>query len=132
MTDVRPPESHLDLLERPLFAHLATVAKDCSPRVNPMWFYWDTQAGVLKLTHTNQRHNYRNLQQNPRVAVARGPHARPKTAAPAADVVAEDPGRVLDVVPGPGLLPMGHQFSVIPVRVSVTLLVSVLRPILAL
>ena len=70
MTDVRPPESHLDLLERPLFAHLATVAKDCSPRVNPMWFYWDTQAGVLKLTHTNQRHNFRNLQQNPRVALS--------------------------------------------------------------
>ena len=70
MTDISPPESHLDLLERPLFAHLATVAKDCSPRVNPMWFYWDTQAGVLKLTHTNQRHNFRNLQENPRVALS--------------------------------------------------------------
>ena len=70
MTDVRPPESHLDLLERPLFAHLATVANDCSPSVNPMWFYWDKQAGVLKLTHTNQRHNYRNLQTNPRVALS--------------------------------------------------------------
>ena len=70
MTHIRPPESHLDLLERPLFAHFATVAGDCSPRVNPMWFYWDNQAGVLKLTHTNQRHNYRNLQQNPRVALS--------------------------------------------------------------
>jgi PPOX class probable F420-dependent enzyme len=70
MTHIRPPESHLDLLERPLFAHFATVANDCSPRVNPMWFYWDNQAGVLKLTHTNQRHNYRNLQKNPRVALS--------------------------------------------------------------
>jgi PPOX class probable F420-dependent enzyme len=65
---VRPPDGYLDLLERPLFAHFATVAADGSPRVNPMWFLWDDAAGVLKLTHTNQRHNYRNLQRNPRVA----------------------------------------------------------------
>jgi len=65
---VRPPEAYLDLLERPLFAHFATVATDGSPRVNPMWFLWDNTAGVLKLTHTNERHNYRNLQNNPRVA----------------------------------------------------------------
>src|SRR5207302_10103731 len=61
MSEIRPPDSHLDLLERPLFAHLATVANDCSPRVNPMWFHWDNQTGLLKLTHTNRRHNYRNL-----------------------------------------------------------------------
>jgi len=66
----RPPESHLDLLERPLFAHFATVARDGSPRVNPMWFLWDSDAGVLKLTHTNQRHNYRYLQANPKVALS--------------------------------------------------------------
>ena len=70
MSEIRPPDSHLDLLERPLFAHLATVANDCSPRVNPMWFHWDNQAGLLKLTHTNRRHNYRNLQKNPRVALS--------------------------------------------------------------
>jgi PPOX class probable F420-dependent enzyme len=69
-TAVRPPESHLDLLERPLFAHFATVASDGTPRVNPMWFLWDNDAGVLKLTHTNQRHNYRYLQKNPRVALS--------------------------------------------------------------
>jgi PPOX class probable F420-dependent enzyme len=68
MADVRPPESHLDLLERPLFAHFATVARDGTPRVNPMWFLWDNDAGVLKLTHTNERHNFRNLRNNPNVA----------------------------------------------------------------
>ena len=67
---VRPPEAYMDLLERPLFAHFATVASDCSPRVNPMWFYWDNEAGVLRLTHTNKRHNYRNLQKNRRVALS--------------------------------------------------------------
>ena len=67
---VRPPDAYLDLLERPLFAAFATVASDGSPRVNPMWFLWDNDAGVLKLTHTNERHNYRYLQKNPRVALS--------------------------------------------------------------
>jgi PPOX class probable F420-dependent enzyme len=69
-TGARPPEAFLDLLQRPLFEHFATVASDGSPRVNPMWFLWDNDQGVLKLTHTNQRHNYRYLQHNPRVALS--------------------------------------------------------------
>jgi len=68
MDHPRPPETHLDLLTRPLFAHFATVASDGTPRVNPMWFLWDNEQGVLKLTHTNQRHNYRYLKHNPSVA----------------------------------------------------------------
>ncbi|MFJ4920163.1 pyridoxamine 5'-phosphate oxidase family protein [Streptomyces sp. NPDC088725] len=33
------PDSHKDLLERPLFGHLATIrAADGGPQVNPMWF----------------------------------------------------------------------------------------------
>ncbi len=70
VTLLQPPESHRDLLERPLFAHFATVATDGSPRVNVMWFLWDAQAGVLKMTHTNQRHNFRYLQNNPHVALS--------------------------------------------------------------
>lgn len=62
------PETHRDLLERPLFAHWATVRPDGAPQVNPMWFLWDGDEGVIKLTHTNTRHNYRFLQQEPRVA----------------------------------------------------------------
>jgi PPOX class probable F420-dependent enzyme len=64
------PASHLDLLERPLFAHFATVASDGSPRVNPMWFVWDAEGGVIKMTHTNARHNFRNLQREPRVSLS--------------------------------------------------------------
>jgi hypothetical protein len=30
------PDSHRDLLERPLFAHLATIRPDGKPQVNPM------------------------------------------------------------------------------------------------
>jgi PPOX class probable F420-dependent enzyme len=65
-----PPQSHLQLLERPLIAHFATVAADGSPRVNPMWFLWDATAGVLKLTHTRTRHNFRYLRREPRVALS--------------------------------------------------------------
>ncbi len=67
---MNPPESHLDLLVRPLFGHFATVAADGSPRVNPMWFLWDAESGLLKLTHTKTRHNYRYLQTQPRVALS--------------------------------------------------------------
>lgn len=69
-TRVAPPQSHLDLLERPLFASFGTVSGDGSPRVNPMWFLWDGQAGVVKLTHTKARHNFRFLQRDARVALA--------------------------------------------------------------
>jgi PPOX class probable F420-dependent enzyme len=65
-----PPDSHRDLLERPLFAHLATVTADGAPLVNPMWFLWDDAEGAIKMTHTKKRHNYRYLQSQPRVAVA--------------------------------------------------------------
>ena len=67
---MQPPETHIDLLERPLFGHLATVRADGSPQVNPMWFLWDGEQGVLKLTHTRERHNYRYVQREPRVALS--------------------------------------------------------------
>jgi PPOX class probable F420-dependent enzyme len=67
---MKPPESHLDLLERPVFAHLATVRSDGAPQVNPMWFLWDQKNEVIKLTHTKNRHNYRYIQAEPRVALS--------------------------------------------------------------
>ncbi len=67
---MNPPESHLDLLERPLFAHFATVTGDGAPLVNPMWFLWDARQGLVKLTHTSTRHNYRHLQRERRVALS--------------------------------------------------------------
>jgi PPOX class probable F420-dependent enzyme len=67
---MQPPQTHVDLLERPLFAHLATVRPDGSPQVNPMWFLWDGEKRVLKLTHTKERHNYRYIQRDPRVALS--------------------------------------------------------------
>jgi PPOX class probable F420-dependent enzyme len=66
---MNPPESHADLLSRPVYAHLATVRPDGAPLVNPMWFLWDEAQGVIKLTHTKRRSNYRFVQSEPRVAL---------------------------------------------------------------
>lgn len=62
------PDSHADLVTRPLFAHLATIRPDGMPQVNPMWFGWD---GVhLRFTNTTTRRKYRNVTNEPRVAVS--------------------------------------------------------------
>ena len=68
MTGPVVPESHIDLLTRPLIAHLGTVRPDGSPQVNPMWFSWD--GTHLRFTHTSERQKYRNVQADPRVSVA--------------------------------------------------------------
>jgi PPOX class probable F420-dependent enzyme len=62
------PEGFRDLLERPLFAHLATVRPDGSPQTSVMWFDWDGH--VLRFTHTKSRQKFANIQAEPRVAVS--------------------------------------------------------------
>lgn len=62
------PESHRDLLERPLFGHLATMRPDGQPQANPMWFLWDGE--VLAFTTTTTRQKYRNAAHEPRVAIS--------------------------------------------------------------
>jgi PPOX class probable F420-dependent enzyme len=60
------PESHADLLERPLFAHLATVRPDGAPQSSVMWFDWD--GSRLRITHTKRRQKFANLEQDPRLS----------------------------------------------------------------
>jgi PPOX class probable F420-dependent enzyme len=62
------PDSHRDLLERPLIAHVATIRPDGGPQVNPVWFGWDGER--IRLTHTRTRQKFRNLQAEPRVALS--------------------------------------------------------------
>ncbi len=62
------PDSHGDLLERPLFAHLATIRPDGAPQSSVMWFTWDGER--LRLTHTKTRQKFANLQHEPRVALS--------------------------------------------------------------
>lgn len=62
------PESHRDLLERPLYAHLATIRPDGVPQVNPMWFSWDGE--LIYFTNSKNRYKYRNVTANPLVALS--------------------------------------------------------------
>ncbi|MDN4639423.1 PPOX class F420-dependent oxidoreductase [Agreia sp. PsM10] len=62
------PDSHLDLLTRPLFGHLATERADGWPQVNPMWFTWD--GTLLRFTGTTTRYKYTNIMRNPKVTVS--------------------------------------------------------------
>jgi PPOX class probable F420-dependent enzyme len=65
---VEIPEGVRDLLERPLYASLATTRPDGAPQSNPMWFVWDGQ--YLWFTHTTRRQKYRNIAHEPRVSVS--------------------------------------------------------------
>src|SRR3954469_7191352 len=67
------PASHADLLERPTFAHLATVAPDGSPHTSVMWFVWDGE--VLRFTHTSTRQKHKKIPHEPRVATPTAPPA---------------------------------------------------------
>lgn len=65
---VAVPEGYEDLLERPLYGHLATTRPDGTVQVNPMWFDWDGE--LLRFTHTTKRQKYRNVTANPQVAMS--------------------------------------------------------------
>ncbi len=87
------PASLTDLLERPLYAHLATVRPDGTPQVNPTWFRYD---GVhLWLTATTRRQKHRNWQAQPAVALSITDPDRPSR-------YLEVRGRVEQINPDPG------------------------------
>lgn len=62
------PESHADILEQPVLAHVATVGPNGEPQNNPVWFGWDGE-NVL-FSQTTQRQKYRNVQDETRVALS--------------------------------------------------------------
>ncbi|SNQ49604.1 conserved hypothetical protein [Frankia canadensis] len=62
------PDSHRDLLERPLFGHLAQLRPDGRLQSNPVWFRWD--GTHLRLTTTSDRQKGRNAVADPRVALS--------------------------------------------------------------
>ncbi|MFJ4650625.1 PPOX class F420-dependent oxidoreductase [Nocardia sp. NPDC088792] len=68
MTHPVVPDSHADLLTRPLFAHLATLNADGSPQVTPIWQLWDGE--FLRFTTTTDRAKHRNTARDPHVAVS--------------------------------------------------------------
>ena len=60
------PESHVDLLTRPLYGHLATRRTDGSLQVTPMWFLLD--GDELKFTTTRSRRKFLNLEHDPHLS----------------------------------------------------------------
>lgn len=61
------PESHVDLLERPVVAILATTFPNGTPHLTPVWIDHDGD-DVLVNTATG-RQKLRNLERNPRAGV---------------------------------------------------------------
>jgi PPOX class probable F420-dependent enzyme len=62
------PKSHVDLLERPLLAHAATVGRNGAPQNNPVWFGWDGE--FLRFSQVVGRQKAKNLQQDPRISLS--------------------------------------------------------------
>ncbi|HEV8641131.1 MAG TPA: PPOX class F420-dependent oxidoreductase [Methylomirabilota bacterium] len=57
-----------DILDKKAFAHLATVGRDGTPQVTPVWVDFD--GTHIRFNTARGRVKDRNLQRNPRVALA--------------------------------------------------------------
>ncbi len=53
------PESHVDLLDRPVVVSLVTVMPDGQPQATPIWA--DQQDGLIRVNTEAGRQKYRNL-----------------------------------------------------------------------
>ncbi|MFQ5425475.1 MAG: PPOX class F420-dependent oxidoreductase [Gaiellales bacterium] len=62
------PDGFDDLLSANVIVHLATVRPDGQLQSNPMLFEWDGERFKMSLTRSRQK--YRNLLDDPRVAVS--------------------------------------------------------------
>jgi len=62
------PDSHRDLVDRPIFGHLGTIRTDDTVQVNPMWFQFDGEH--VRFTHNRTRVKFRNLQRNPSMSLS--------------------------------------------------------------
>lgn len=62
------PASHLDILEKPSFAHIATVNHDGLPQVTPVWIDYDGEHVLFN--SAKGRKKDRNLRDNGRVAIS--------------------------------------------------------------
>lgn len=62
------PETHVDLLEKPLLAHTATIGPNGEPQSNPVWYLYDDGVLYIAIGPTGQK--FRNLQRDPRIALS--------------------------------------------------------------
>lgn len=62
------PSTLIDLLERPLLGHLATVSASGYPQVNPVWFLWEADRLLMSIRPETAK--YRNLRARPYLALS--------------------------------------------------------------
>lgn len=62
------PEKYLDLFKKKAFAHLATLMKDGSPQVTPVWVDYDGKH--VRVNSALGRVKDKNLRRDPHVALA--------------------------------------------------------------
>lgn len=62
------PSTHLDMLQRPLIPHFATILPDGTPRTSPAWFDYDGE--FLRFTATKTHIVYTTVEANRNVAIS--------------------------------------------------------------
>jgi PPOX class probable F420-dependent enzyme len=62
------PQSHRDLFDKKSFAHIATVGRDGTPQVTPVWVDYD--GTHIRFNTARGRVKTRNLERNPTVAMS--------------------------------------------------------------
>jgi len=62
------PQEFMDLFERPVFAHLATITPKGEVQVNPVWV--DLHEGLVRFNSARGRQKDRNIRHNPQVALS--------------------------------------------------------------
>jgi PPOX class probable F420-dependent enzyme len=62
------PEQYKDLLTKKAFAHLATLMKDGSPQVTPVWFDYD--GTYVRVNTAKGRWKDKNMRNRPKVALS--------------------------------------------------------------
>lgn len=65
---VKPPDSHVDLLDQTMVADIATIGPSGEPQCTPVWFDWD--GSLMRISLTTARQKYRNIQKTPLAAVS--------------------------------------------------------------
>ena len=62
------PDQYKDLFQKKAFAHLATVMKDGSPQVTPIWFDYD--GTHVRINSAKGRWKDKNMRNRPKVALS--------------------------------------------------------------
>ena len=125
-TMTRLPDRVLSLVDRPNFAHLATLLPDGSPHVTPMWI--GTEGDLLTMNTAVGRVKYFNVRRDPRVAISLHDQSDPY-----ARVIVR--GRVVEVTEEGALTHinelsqkyLGRDFSLPPGQTRVILRIEPLR-----